>query len=456
MKPLRKVVSMLAFRPSWGMVGNTPNKGSIYYESYNITGNGSYGGDMQAAVMTQMKLDDLKWETTNSYNLGFNLGLFDDKIEAEFEYYYKKTTDLLMEKVNIPSTSGYAQLAYANVGAMTNEGWELNLNFNDIVKKGKFRLSANLNVAQNYNELTEMDESVLASLNTEWDRKNGSYLSRVQVGNPLGSIYGLRYQGVYQYTYEYLTNLATENNWDAATFENEINSRLSKGQTFPVARDANGRVIMNSDGTPKRMVFDYSSTNYQFQGGDAIYEDINHDGEINELDIVYLGNSMPKVQGGFGITMSYGNWTLRTNFNYRFGFKVVNQARMNLQNMSGSFNQTAAVNYRWRKDGDVTPMPRAMYGTTSAYNYLGSDRYVEDAGFVRFQYFQLTYRVPAKLLKPIGLNALSIYVSGNNLFTWTKYSGTDPEHSVDGYSYATDSSNTPRSKSFTVGLNVSF
>lgn len=456
MKPLRKVVSMLAFRPSWGMVGNTPNNGSIYYESYNITDNGSYGGNMQAAVMTQMKLDDLKWETTNSYNLGFNLGLFDDKIEAEFEYYYKKTTDLLMEKVNIPSTSGYAQLAYANVGAMTNEGWELNLNFNDIVKKGKFRLSANLNVAQNYNELTEMDESVLASLNTEWDRKNGSYLSRVQVGNPLGSIYGLRYQGVYQYTYEYLTNLATENNWDAATFENEINSRLAKGQTFPVARDANGRVIMNSDGTPKRMVFDYSSTNYQFQGGDAIYEDINHDGEINELDIVYLGNSMPKVQGGFGITMSYGNWTLRTNFNYRFGFKVVNQARMNLQNMSGSFNQTAAVNYRWRKDGDVTPMPRAMYGTTSAYNYLGSDRYVEDAGFVRFQYFQLTYRVPAKLLKPIGLNALSFYVSGNNLFTWTKYSGTDPEHSVDGYSYATDKSNTPRSKSFTVGLNVSF
>ena len=154
--------------------------------------------------------------------------------------------------------------------------------------------------------------------------------------------------------------------------------------------------------------------------------------------------------------MSYGNWTLRTNFNYRFGFKVVNQARMNLQNMSGSFNQTAAVNYRWRKDGDVTPMPRAMYGTTSAYNYLCSDPYVEDAGFVRFQYFQLTYRVPAKLLKPIGLNALSIYVSGNNLFTWTKYSGTDPEHSVDGYSYATDKSNTPRSKSFTVGLNVSF
>ena len=457
MKPLRKVVSMLAFRPSWGMVGNTPKSGTVYYESYNLTGNGSYGSNMQAAVMTQMKLDDLKWETTNSYNLGFNLGLFDDKIEAEFEYYYKKTTDLLMEKVNIPATTGYAQVAYANVGAMTNEGWELNLNFNDIVKKGKFRLSANLNIAQNYNELTEMDDAVLASLNSEWNKANGSYLSRVQVGNPLGSIYGLKYQGVYQYTYEYLTNMATENNWTSAQFEDYINnSFLAKGKTAPVARDANGKVIMNSDGTPKRMVFDYSGTNYQFQGGDAIYEDINNDGEINELDIVYLGNSMPKVNGGFGITMSYGNWTLRTNFNYRFGFKVVNKARMDLQSMSGSYNQTSAVNYRWRKDGDVTPMPRAMYGSTAAYNYLGSDRYVEDASFVRFQYFQLTYRVPSKLLKPLDLNSLSVYLSGNNLFCWTKYSGTDPEHSVKSYIYAIDESNTPRSKSFTVGLNVSF
>lgn len=456
MKPLRKVVSMLAFRPSWGMVGNTPKSGTVYYESYNTTGNGYYGDNMQVAVMTQMQLDDLKWETTNSYNLGFNLGLFEDKIEAEFEYYYKKTSDLLMEKVSIPSTTGYAQLAYANVGAMTNEGWELNLNFNNIIKKGKFSLSANLNVAQNYNELTEMDESVLASLNADWSKTNGTYMTRVQVGNPLGSIYGLKYKGVYQYTYEYLTNLATENNWTSQQFESEINKFLASGKTAPVARDAQGKVIMNSDGTPKRMVFDNANTNYQFQGGDAIYEDINHDGEINELDIVYLGNSMPKVNGGFGLTFRYGDWTLRTNFNYRFGFKVVNAARMNLQSMSGAYNQTAAVNYRWRKDGDVTPMPRAMYGTTSAYNYLGSDRYVEDASFVRFQYFQLTYRFPAKLIKPLGLSSLSLYLSGNNLLCWTKYSGTDPEHSVSGYSYATDNSDTPRSKSFTIGLNVSF
>ncbi len=457
MKPLRKVVSMLAFRPSWGMVGNTPSSSAVYYETYDITSNGTYGSNMQVAVQDGLKLDDLKWETTYSYNLGFNLGLFDDKIEAEIEYYFKNTKDLLMSSVPIPTSTGYSSLAWANVGAMTNEGWELNLNFNDIIKKGKFSLSANLNIAQNYNEITEMDESLLTSLNTDWDKANGSFLTRIQVGNPLGSIYGLKYLGVYQYTYEYLTDLATESGWSSSEFEDYINNTfLASGMTAPIALDANGKVIMNSDGTPKRMVFDYSGTNYQFQGGDAIYQDINNDGEINELDIVYLGNSMPKVNGGFGFTLRYGNWTLRTNFNYRFGFKVVNSARMNLQSMSTAYNQTAAVNYRWRKDGDVTPMPRAMYGTTSAYNYLGSDRYVEDASFIRFQYFQLTYRFTPKMLKPLGLSALSVYLSGNNMFCWTKYSGTDPEHSVSGYSYATDSSNTPRSKSFTVGLNISF
>lgn len=216
---------------------------------------------------------------------------------------------------------------------------------------------------------------------------------------------------------------------------------------------------MDGAGSPKQMRLDYTnqgSSAYAFNGGDAIYEDVNHDGQINELDLVYLGTSMPKVSGGFGFTFKYGRWKLSTSFNYRFGVKIVNQARMELQQMSTAYNQCASVNYRWRKDGDDTPMPRAMYGSTSAYNYLGSDRYVEDGSYVRFQYAQLSYSLPEKLLKPIGLKKLSMYVSGNNLYCWTKYTGTDPEHSVSGYSYATDDSQTPRSKSFTVGLSVDF
>ena len=472
----RKVISMLAFRPSWGMVGNAPSSESLFYSIYNPTngnyGRSSYGWNTAVATLEGLKLDDLKWETTNSYNIGFNLGLFDDRIEAEFEYYYKKTTDLLMRDVKIPSSVGYAKLGYANIGAMTNQGWELNVEFNNIIKKGKFSMSANVNVAQNYNEIAEMDDKVLASINGEWDfshngyyessgKGRNAYLNRVQVGNPLGSIYGLKYKGVYQYSYEYLINyqkeqLAQNPDFDFADWLN--NTFLASGKTAPIARDVNGHVLMNNDGTPKHIYYNYQGTgtsaNYQFKGGDAIYEDINGDGNINQLDVMYLGSSLPKVNGGFGFTFRYGKWTLRTSFNYRFGNKVINLARMNLQKMSTTENQTAAVNYRWRKDGDVTPIPRAMYGETTAWNYLASDRYVEDAGYVRFQYAQLTYDVPAKLLKPLSLKQMKFYVSGNNLYCWTKYSGSDPEHSVSGWGVAVDDAQTPRSPSFTVGINV--
>lgn len=460
MKPLTKVVSMFAVRASWGMSGNAPSTGAdSFYESYKTGTN--YAG-ASTMYLDNLKLNDLKWELTTGYNIGFNLGLLDDHIEADFEYYKKNTSDLLMKSVKIAGTTGFSSLIYQNIGDMTNEGWELNLNFNDVVKIGKFSFSAYANVSQNYNELTKMDDKVLNTINADWEAVNGvgSYLSRVNIGNPIGSIYGLRYKGVYQYTYDYLTNYKKENNLSDTEFENWINNAfLASGKTAPIAVDANGKVIMDGAGSPKQMRLDYTnqgSSAYAFNGGDAIYEDVNHDGQINELDLVYLGTSMPKVSGGFGFTFKYGRWKLSTSFNYRFGVKIVNQARMELQQMSTAYNQCASVNYRWRKDGDDTPMPRAMYGSTSAYNYLGSDRYVEDGSYVRFQYAQLSYSLPEKLLKPIGLKKLSMYVSGNNLYCWTKYTGTDPEHSVSGYSYATDDSQTPRSKSFTVGLSVDF
>lgn len=470
MKWSRKVVSMLAFRPSWGMVGNPPSSESLFYEMYSSNGNygrtSGSGNVMSAMQLEKLKLDDLKWETTTSYNLGFNLGLFDDKIEAEVEYYYKKTSDLLMKDVRIPSNAGYSSLAWCNVGEMTNEGWELNMTFNNIVKLGKFSVSANFNIAQNYNEVSEMDDRVLESINASWESSNGKYLNRVQVGNPLGSIYGYRYKGVYTYTFEGAMskyndykNAETSAGRTPMNAESWFNQWLhqDKNNTAPFALDKNGNVLMDdATGEPKHMMFDYSGKNYEFKGGDAIYEDVNNDGEINQLDVVYLGNSMPKVNGGFGLTFRYGRWTLKTNFNYRFDYKVVNFARMNLENMSSTVNQCATVNYRWRKDGDPTPIPRALYGSSTAYNWLGSDRYVEDGSFVRLQYVQLSYNFPTKIIKKLGLSDLKMYASANNLYCWTKYSGTDPEHSSSSYSYASDTAKTPRSKSFTASISIGF
>lgn len=454
-----KWLSMFAVRGSWGIVGKAPDADYLFYNTYN-TSAGSYGfgnNTYPVAALDGLKLDDLRWEKTKAYNLGFNIGLFDNKLEADFDWYYKTTSDLLQKTVTIPSTSGYGSIAYANVGTMKNIGWELNLNARNIVQIKKFTVSAGFNIAQNMNEIVEMDQRVLDAVNSEWSATSrGSYQNRIQTGNALGSIYGFRYKGVYQYTYDYLTNLQRENNWTPEEFEAQINERLAAGHTFPVVVDANGKVLMSSTGVPMRMVYNYENggQTYKFQGGDAMYEDVNHDGQINALDIVYLGNSMPKVNGGFNLTFKYGNWSLKTRFMYRFGNKVVNAARMNLEQMFNTYNQCTTVNWRWRKDGDITPIPRAMYNI--AYNFQGSDRYVEDGSFVRFQNLQISYNFPKNMIKRLGLNSLQLYGSMNNLFCWTKYSGVDPEVSIGGWGVATDNSQTPRAKSFTVSVNVGF
>ena len=123
--------------------------------------------------------------------------------------------------------------------------------------------------------------------------------------------------------------------------------------------------------------------------------------------------------------------------------------------MIGNDNQSQAVNYRWRKEGDVTTIPRAMHGNT-AYNSLVSDRYVEDGSYLRMSYAQLNYNIKKKHLKWIGLNRIALYASINNPFVITKYSGVDPDISQAGYDPAIDRAQTPRSRSYTLGVTVDF
>lgn len=460
-----KTLSMLGLRASWGINGKAPDADYLFYSTYN-TSAGSYGVGTTAlttASIDGLKLDDLRWEKTTSYNLGANFGFLNDMLEVEFDYYHKETKDLLMSSVRIPSTTGYSKVSYANVGQMNNDGWEMNINGRRFIKIGKFSMDAGINVAQNFNEIKEMDQRVLDAINSEWsattrptNKNTTGYLNRVQVGNALGSIYGFRYKGVYQYSYDYLENYQKEHNLNATEYEAWINSELVSGKTFPIVLGSDGKVLMTSQGHPQHLVYNYdgNSATYTFQGGDAMYEDINNDGQINALDIVYLGNSQPKVQGGFNFSFRYGRWSLKTRFAYRFGNKVINLARLNLQEMFNTYNQCATVNYRWRKDGDITPMPRAMYN--SGYNFQASDRYVENGSFVRFNNLQLAYTFDKKLIKKWGLNQLQLYLSVNNLYCWTKYSGTDPEISTSGWGLAVDDSQTPRSKSFTASINIGF
>jgi TonB-linked SusC/RagA family outer membrane protein len=435
MKSTKSWLSMLALRPAWGVSGNQPSADYLYFSRYSTYG--SYI-DNTAVRPTSLQLTTLKWETTTSFNYGIDLGFFDDKYVFDINFYKKHTNDLLFPTVPIPTSSGFGNYAFQNSGSMDNDGWEVNFYANKFIKTKDFSVDFKFNLSNYKNTLSDLNSSLLDNYNGNFNYANGSYLTRIQKGNSFGSIYGFRYKGVYKY-----------DQYVAGSQENA-----------PVAHDKNGNVITDQNGNPRAMWFNYYGKNgnvpYKFRGGDAIYEDINHDGSIDELDIVYLGNSNPKLNGGFGPTFRYKNLSCNMFFNFRYGNKIVNAARMDAENMYYDNNQSIAVNWRWRRDGDNTQMPRALY--QAGYNWLGSDRYVEDGSFLRFKYLTFNYSVPNKFLKKYSLNKLSLYLTFNNLFVLTKYTGVDPEV---GYGTLTsnsglsvDRASTPRTKDFTLGVSI--
>ena len=427
-------ISTFSVRPGWGIVGKQPGSEYLYFSKY---ANGSGYMNERSIYPQNIQLKNLKWEQKETWNVGLDYGFFNERITGNVEFYRQYTTDLLMSGRGIPTSSGYSQFAWQNVGEMKNIGWEFNINGNRIIRAGKFSVDFNVTFANNKNQITAMEETCLASLNSEFDRSNGSYLSRVELNRSLGSIYGFRYKGVYQYS----------------DYSPEEIKGVS-GPNAPVVRDENGVVIIDENGMTKPMTFCYGSVNYEFRGGDAIYEDVNHDGQINELDIVYLGSSLPKFTGGFGFKLNFGRFTWNNQFNFRYGNKIVNRARMRVENMYSNNNQSRAVNWRWRVEGDVTEIPRALY--QYGYNWLGSDRFVEDGSFIRLNYSQISYSLDPKMLKKWGLKQVSFYVSANNLFCLTKYSGADPEVGYGSFGLVTDEAKTPRSKSFTGGITIQF
>lgn len=445
MEPTREWLSMLSVRPSWGRNGNQPGQDYLFTSKY---GSGDRYLDMSSMKPLNIRLSDLRWEKITSYNLGMDFGFFDDRLKLTVEGYQKITDDMLVSGYRIPSNAGFTDVPYKNSGKMKNEGWEFHISTNRLVQSGKFHMDMNVNFGNNRNTILEMDEFVLESRNPDYDFENRTVLQRVQVNNSFGSIYGFRSKGVYQYNYETFRDMTPE----------ERQEFLAAGKTAPIVKNANGDVVYDAEGKPVRMMYNYTNEgtgkNYKFMGGDAIYEDINHDGNINALDIVYLGNSLPKLTGGFGFSFTYDRWRLNSQFVYRVGYDILNMARLDAEAMTGNNNQSQAVNYRWRKEGDVTSIPRAMHGNTN-YNTLVSDRFVEDGSYLRMSYLQLNYDLPKRYLTWSGLKRISLYASANNLFVLTKYTGVDPDISC-GEGPAVDNAQTPRSRSYTFGLTVDF
>jgi TonB-linked SusC/RagA family outer membrane protein len=432
MKSFKKIDD-LSVRMSYGQSGNAPTKDYTYFSIYNalITGGPasavgtpfSYLG-MGGVYPSNPELRELRWETIVGKNLGVDLTMFSRRLTLTLDFYQNTTKDLFYTGLQISSFTGFNNIDL-NVGTLDNQGFELGLNTIPY-RTQKWQVDVNFNIASNENIIREISPLYPSSKGDV--TTNGQYATYLKVNNPFGSFYGYKFKGVY------------------------------KDRASTIASDAKGNPIIGPNGQIVYMRFNYPSIGYTFQPGDAMYEDINHDGNINYQDVVYLGNSNPKFTGGFGTAVTYkGQLKLTAFFNYRFDYDVINNTKLNTTNMSVFDNQSTAVLRRWRKEGDVTDIPRALY--RSGYNFLGSDRYVEDASFLRFRTLTLRYTAPRKISDKLKIKNLSGYITVENLYTWTKYTGQDPEVSVSGtdpFRVAKDDSFTPPVKTFTIGLTASF
>jgi TonB-linked SusC/RagA family outer membrane protein len=426
-------IDEFSLRASTGITGNPVNRNYLFYNTYGTYG-WTYLGE-QGVFSTGLELANLQWETVTDFNFGANLLMFDNRINAEFNIYRKRTDNLFFNSVSISSATGYSGIPM-NVGVMDNYGWELSIMTQPIRTKN-WQVDFNINLSRSENEVVELSENI-PPLSTP-TASNGNYLTKIQVGNPLGSFYGYRYAGVY----------------------------LNKDQT--IARDKKGNPIYTYDDKgvkePVNMRFWYPSNGYEFQPGDAKYEDINKDGNINSQDIVYLGDINPLLTGGFGPTIRYKRkLTLNAYFYFRYGAEVINQTRMDMEKMYDFNNQSTAVLRRWRhpyEDESQAPadlLPRALH--RQGYNWLGSSRYVEDGSFLRFRSLTLTYNFDRDKVKLLGLNDLRIWGTMQNIYLWTNYTGMDPEISlraaIQSGDLGKDTSRSGRPREFSIGLSTSF
>lgn len=421
----QKILSDGKLRVSYGQSGKQPRSPYDRHAIYNTLTPNQYI-ENPIIIPAQVQLVNLKWQTVSSWNIGLDASFLKSRINLTAEVYDKITSDLLWEgrdKYQIPATSGYDALKAYNAGEVQNKGWEVFVN-GIILMKEKYRLAADFNISRNINTFLEFPDN----FENEKDISigNGDYPRRADEGVPVGSFYGFLYLGV----------------WPS--------------DEAVIATNSNGDPLLDVLGNPIPLTY---REEYEFQGGDAIYADINHDGKIDILDVVYLGDSNPDFIGSFGLNYSWKKLSVNTQFFYRIGYHIVNEVALSTEGMLNKDNQSKAVLHRWRTQGQDEPdlIPRAYLYHPA--NNLGSDRYVEDGSFMRLNSLSISYQLNQNVVKRLKLRLFQVSLNMRKLMTFTNYSGQDPEISqkgTDPFWFGTDNAKTPPPKSFTLSINIGF
>jgi len=415
-------ISDLKLRASWGQLGNSGIPNYAYISQFAQGAN--YMG-LSGVSESNPQLNHLKWETSESTNLGLDASFFHDRLGLTIDVYNRLTKNLLYN-LALPATSGLVNsltgnsggYVYTNLGTIRNRGIELNITATPLALKN-FTWNTSFNIATNVNKVLSLPGGTVTTADSY-----GGFNSQIKEGDALGTYYGLVFKGVY--------------------------SRDADA----VVHDKNGNVIYELNGITPRLMHIGSETGNVYKGGDAIYEDFNHDGIIDDQDKVRIGDANPKFFGGYNNSFTYKNWGLRFLIQYQYGNNIIDGLRLQLESMTNANNQAQSVLRRWRTQGDVTDMPRAL--ATDTRNILPSTRWVEDGSYARLKYVTLSYKVAQKSLQRIGIASMDMFFTANNLYTWTKYIGADPEIALGSNPafIGIDQGLTPQTKGYTLGVNV--
>ncbi|WP_207424640.1 SusC/RagA family TonB-linked outer membrane protein [Desertivirga brevis] len=412
------VLSNGKLRTSWGRTGNNgvgnyaafPLLALTTTSGYMFNNTATYG-----SVPASLGNSDLKWETTTQTDIGLDLGFLQDRISLTADIYRKNTSDLLLN-ADLPASIGYSK-ATKNIGKVRNEGLELTLSANP-VKNKNFSWNSQFNISFNRNKVLGLTENQNYMLTSQYwgDDWVNIFPYVAMLDKPISQFYGYIWDGTYKYE-----------------------DFVKTGNTYTLKND------ITANGEARASV----------QPGDIKYRDVNGDLVIDEKDKVIIGQPYPKHTGGFTNNFNYKGFSLNVFFQWSYGNDVLNANRLMLESgYKYNTNQYATYANRWSPENPDSDIPAVRGSTMKAY----STRIIEDGSFLRLKTVALGYTLPQRLSKAIQVSSLGLTLTAQNLYTWTNYSGYDPEVSVRNSALTPgfDYSAYPRARTLTLGLNAKF
>lgn len=394
-----KGVNMLKVNAGFESVGNDAidNNATITY----MAGKSFLGNSVSGIGITNIGNTKLRWETTNRFNAGLEGNFINNRLNLKFNYFYSKTNNLL----TLGTLAYVAGLEdyWTNDGAMKNQGFDFAFNAK-VVDAPKFKFELGASMGHYKNELTKLPEG---KEEFTTDMYNATILSKV--GMPVGVFYGYKTNGVFETTEE-------------AT--------------------AAGLYMVNSTGGRE-----------YFKAGDMRFVDFTGEGEISDADRTVIGDPNPDIYGNIHANFFIGkHWAVSANFNYCIGNDIYNYQRALLESGSAFMNQTTSLTGRWMAEGQTTDIPKITYGDPMS-NARFSDRWIEDGSYLKLKNVTVSYKLP---IQNQYIQGLTIWAAGNNLFTISKYLGSDPEVScANGVLYqGIDTGCLTYGRSFTLGVKI--